>query len=201
LADSFRSKQQGFERMCSDRVVTGFEAAGPVTIWWSDRPGVGTHECAVQWRGVPDAKVAEVLGSARSGSVGTRLDDAACWTLTQAVASPLSATFDWSRLVNLYAYHPVDMEEILQFDRRITERYSEYWATAGEYYAGTWHCNALDSNWLVEAHGYDANEADAAQAQMNSVTPPDDVATIIDECRSLQQTDAPRVSVWLTPRR
>jgi hypothetical protein len=181
--------------------MMGFAASDPVTIWWSNQHGLGTHRCAVHWRGTPDDEVAELIGGAHSASIGNPLDDSVCWTLTQALASPMSATFDWSRLANLYAYHPVDVDEILRFDRRITERYSEFWATTGEYYAGTWRCDALDSTWLVEAHAYDADDPDAAVAQTSSVTPPDDVAAIIDECRSRQQRDAPRVSIWLIPRR
>jgi len=103
--------------------------------------------------------------------------------------------------VNIYAYHPVDMDAILMFDQRITARYAEFCATTGEYYAGTWHCDALDPTWLVEAHGYDVDDPEVAEAQTRSVTPPDDVAEIIDECRSLQQRDAPRVSIWLIPTR
>jgi hypothetical protein len=115
------------------------------------------------------------------------------------VASPLSRSLDLTRAVQLYIYQPHDVDQVLEFDRRITDRYSSFWAQHGEFYGGTFQCDGFGPQWIVEVATFDADDPDSADALVADVTPPDDVADIIAECKTLQDRGKPRYVVWLLP--
>ena len=119
----------------------------------------------------------------------------------QAVASPLERrALDRGRLLSVYVYQPRDRDEILAFDRRITERYTEFFAEHGELYAGTFLCEELGSAWVAEWTGWLADDREAASALIDPSTYPADIAAIVEECRSLQNRDRERYVLWLRPR-
>ncbi len=162
---------------------------------------LGTHEWRLDSVGAgDDPRLRGLLASYRTASFASAGTERPTFLLRQAVASPLSSTLDLARAVQLYVYQPRDMVEILEFDRRITQRYSTYWAGHGEYYGGTFHCDAFGPQWLVEVAAFGADDADSADRLVADVKPPADVAEIIAECKALQDRDQPRYVVWLLPR-
>jgi hypothetical protein len=161
----------------------------------------GTHDWRLTSLGDQDDpafldRLAGIVSVSFSGPAGRT----PTFTLRQAVAGPLSAAPDLSRVVQMYVYQPFSVPVILDFDRRITERYSTFWAQHGEFYAGTFSCREFGPQWVVEVATFAADDPDAAEALVQGVQPPPDVQAIIAECKALQNRQLPRYLVWMTPK-
>jgi hypothetical protein len=172
-----------------------------VTVQFDPAPNWVTHAVRLETHGPTDPAVTEFLSPIRHARVLLNDPDEllAGWHFAQAVASPLSEQLTAHRLIHVSAYHPHDFAEILDFDRSINERYASYCATIGEYYAGTFHCAQLGTTWLTEIAWFDVATAQEADSLLDGQVPPQAVAEIIDECRRLQDRQAPRFSLWLEP--
>jgi hypothetical protein len=104
-----------------------------------------------------------------------------------------------ARLVLVYLYR-ADRDAILAFDRRITDRYTSYFATIGEQYSGTFDVEGLALPCIGEFSVLDAATPDDWHAYQASVEMPPDVAAIVAECTTLQDRSFERFAVWLSPR-
>ena len=102
-------------------------------------------------------------------------------------------------LTLVYIYR-ADRAAILEFDRRITARYTSYFATIGEQYSGTFDVDGLPEPCIGEFSVLDAPTADAWKAHQASVDMPQDVVDIVTECVALQDRSFERFAIWLTPR-
>jgi len=172
-----------------------------VTVQFDPAPGWVTHAVQFETAGPTDPLVSQSLSAVRTARVLLNDTDdlLAGWHFTQAVASPLSERLAADRLLHVIAYQPFDVAEILDYDRQVNERYSSFCATTGEYYAGTFHCAQLGPSWLTEIAWFDAATPEEAEALTEGLVPPDDVSAIIDQCRNLQNRQAPRFALWLRP--
>ncbi|MFM7063986.1 MAG: hypothetical protein ACKO04_10920 [Actinomycetes bacterium] len=171
-----------------------------LTLSFSRAVGWGTHDVVVECLSTEDPALEPFLQSLASARLGAANDADASWELRQAVESPVAGTLDLSRLVELGWYQPVDVPTTLAFDRRVTDRYTEYCASLGVFYAGTFTCEHLGDHQIVEVHAYDVDTPDDAATKFDESAYPDDFATIISDCRELQQRDEPRYILSLVPR-
>lgn len=170
------------------------------TISFSTRAGWGTHDLSLERLSAEDPEIEALLNPLVGGLVGPAEDADLVWHLTQAVASPISGTLRWDRLVELCWYQPVDVDRTLEFDRKVTERYTEYCASLGIYYAGTFTSAQLGDRYIVEVHTYDVGDPTAAAELGDEDAFPEDFARIIADCRDLQRRDEPRYILSLVPR-
>lgn len=122
-------------------------------------------------------------------------------TFRQAVAYPfgLDPLRDDRASLHVYIYRPVDREAILDFDRRINARYTEFFVTTGERPAGTFDVEGLGTACLGEIAAMDMTSRAEFEAVTHDLAIPDDVAGILAECRELQDRSFERFVLWLTP--
>ncbi|HEX6506665.1 MAG TPA: hypothetical protein VF221_03445 [Chloroflexota bacterium] len=119
----------------------------------------------------------------------------------QAVASPcgLDHVGQPDHVHYAYLYHPQDETEILDFDRRITEAYSAFYAGRGLFYAGTFHVTGPDGPSIGEIVSMDTPDRKEAERR-GEYDLSEEIIAIEDECRTLQDRTRPRYLLWLTPR-
>jgi hypothetical protein len=111
--------------------------------------------------------------------------------------SPADPALIGTRRVHvLMLYNARDDEEILAFDRRITDEFTEYYAAHGEHYLGVWRTQAPGGLTLAEIYVFDKP---LAEAQSTPAGKPARIAAIEDECRALQDADSPKFYLWLDP--
>ncbi len=121
------------------------------------------------------------------------------WLLRSEVASPIAEHLRTDGVVLVVAYMPHDYAGMLEFDRRITARYTEFCASTGEFYAGTVACDAWLPGWLGEVVWYDQSTLEEADAVGVGVELPEDVQAIVDECRAGQNRDRTRYNIFFEP--
>jgi hypothetical protein len=162
-----------------------------------------TH--AVHWETV--GPIGDPLADGVEGAASARLTKGrmatlpGAWAIRSAVASPIADSVQLDRVLLLSAYRPHDLDAMLDFDRRITRRYTHFWAAFGEKYAGTVLCDAWIPGWLAEIHWYEATTIDHAESMLAGVVMPDDVEAIVNECRDLQDRSRTRHNIWFEPLR
>lgn len=162
--------------------------------------GAGTHEVRVRGAGAGAPPVDEEFLACPSASLVSAARRTTRWVLEPLTFTPFLDRVSPRRLVDLYAYRPTDRSAILEFDRRISARYAELCAQAGEFYAGPFACAALGPEWLVEMTTYTSDDPDEVDALLASATVGEELRAIVDECRALQDREATRYSVRLVPR-
>jgi hypothetical protein len=99
----------------------------------------------------------------------------------------------------VFAYHAHDEQAMLEFDARITEEYSAFYATRGVHYAGVFHADGLGERRLGEIIAFDAASVEEAERMGNDHLP-QRIVDIEAECRTLQNPEASRLVLWLAPR-
>ena len=160
-----------------------------------------THQ--IRWNvvGPGGDALAPHAGAARTArlTVGSEAAGASRWVLRSEVASPIAEGIRTDGVVLVMTYFPHDYESMLDFDRRITERYTEFCASTGEFYAGTVACGNWDAGWLGEVVWYDVSTIDAAEAVGADVPVPDDVDAIVAECRDRQDRERTRYNIYFEP--
>lgn len=166
----------------------------------SSQPGWGTHDVAVERLTIEDADHERLLGQMVSACIGATEGAEAVLEFRQSVASPLEGTLSFDRLVEVSWYQPVDVATTLEFDRSVNERYTEYCATLGAFYGGTFTCPQLGDAYIAELHTYDFDDPAEAEALGDEDSYPEDFAAIITECRDLQRREEPRYILSLVPR-
>jgi hypothetical protein len=79
--------------------------------------------------------------------------------------------------------------------------YTAFHDAHGEYYAGVFHPRGLPgTGWLAELSSFNADTREQAEALIPASALPEEISTVITECRALQDTDRSRYAVWLIPR-
>jgi len=96
-------------------------------------------------------------------------------------------------------YNAKDTDEIIAFDRRITDEYTAHYAAECCHYLGVYavHDGPLGLK-LAEILVYDTANLGAAQQDAERDSPPR-IAAIEDECRALQDRVGPGFVLWLAP--
>ena len=97
-----------------------------------------------------------------------------------------------------FGYHAHDEAAILAFDARITEEYTAFYLTRGVTYTGVFHLEGADTPPLGELLVFDAASLEEAE-RLGSEDLPQRIVDIEDECRTLQDREASRFSLWLVP--
>lgn len=121
-------------------------------------------------------------------------------TFATAVSSPLGTAVlaPPGRIFFAYLYHPIDEQAILDFDARITDEYSAFYAGRGVYYTGTYRVTGPDGPCIGEIVAYDsASRAEAERLGNEDLTAR--ITTIENECRALQDRARRRYGLWLVP--
>jgi hypothetical protein len=136
--------------------------------------------------------------TARLGS-GDDVDGAVGWRLRSEVASPIAERFSADGVVVVVAYAPHDYGSMLEFDRRITQRYTEFCASTGEFYAGTVACSSWEPGWLGEVVWFDVPTIELADAVGTDVAVPEDVQAIVAECSDRQDRARTRHTIYFEP--
>jgi len=172
-----------------------------ITISFSTQEGWGTHAAACERLTVADPNVDDIVGSLRSAAFGAVPDASFTLRLEYAVPSPIADQAVLDGLVDLCWFRAVDLERIVEFDRRITARYTEFCSTIGEHYMGSFVCPALGADVIAELAWHDDPDFATADARSEVAVIPDDVQQIIAECRELQQREEPRYAIRFTPHR
>lgn len=159
----------------------------------------GTHQLTVtsNGAGLPPHDLAFV--DARSASLGVHPDAAVVWSLQPLTTTPYADRVTSDRLIDVYAYRPLDMRAMLDFDRRTSDTYAELCAVNGEFYAGPFGCEVLGVDWIVEVATYSADEPAAVDRLLAEAVEPDELRAIVNECRELQNRQASRYSLRLVP--
>lgn len=160
-----------------------------------------THRIRWEVVGPPGDQLSSDAGIATTARFvrGCAIEPGSGWLLTSEVASPISDGLSTDGVVLVFAYLPYDYAGMLEFDRRITERYTEFCASTGEFYAGTVACDAWFPGWLGEVVWYDATTVEGAQSVGAGVELPQDVQAIVDECRAGQNRDRARYRIFFEP--
>lgn len=104
---------------------------------------------------------------------------------------------DSTKSIYVYMYQPKDRNQTLEFERSIEPRYQDYYATLGCFYAGLFDVEGLPGGYLGEILSFEAALPEA-KGFVESFEPAPDIARIEDECRTLQERDAPRYLLWLS---
>lgn len=153
----------------------------------------------VLWQ--PGDRLAPEAGQATTARLtrGGGLSSAGSWLLRSEVASPIADQLSTDGVVLVVAYMPHDYANMLEFDRRITARYTEFCASTGEFYAGTVACDAWLPGWLGEVVWFDQTTLEEADAVGVGVELPEDVQAIIKECRAGQNRDRTRYNISFEP--
>jgi hypothetical protein len=122
-------------------------------------------------------------------------------TFREAVRYPhgLEPLTDAPGSIYVYIYRPIDRETILDFDRRINVRYTEFFDATGEHPAGTFDVEGLSSPCLGELAAMDATSRADYERATAELRMPDDIEAIVAECRTLQDRSWERYVLWLTP--
>lgn len=96
-------------------------------------------------------------------------------------------------------YNAKDTDEIIAFDRRITDEYTAHYEAEGCHYLGVYAVQDGPLGLqLAEILVYDTADLAAAQEDAARESPPR-IAAIEDECRALQDREAPGFVLWLAP--
>jgi hypothetical protein len=122
------------------------------------------------------------------------------WQLEPLTFTPFLDRVSSERLVDLYAYRPTDVEAILEFDRRISDRYACLCADRGEYYAGPFGSSALGPEWIVEVSTYASDDPTVVDEELGAAPLGDELQAIVDECRGLQNRETIRYQLRMIPR-
>ena len=99
----------------------------------------------------------------------------------------------------LYCYSAPDAEALAAFDRRIGEEYTTFYASHGIYYSGLMRAEGAGLPPLAELMAIEADSREAAERQLD-LPLPERIVAIEDECRTLQDRQRSRYTLWLTPR-
>ena len=122
------------------------------------------------------------------------------WRLEPLTFSPFLDRVSSERLVDLSAYRPKDMNAMLEFDRRISERYARLCAEQlGEYYAGPFGCSALGPEWIVEVSTYASDDPSVVDDPATATQIGEELQAIVDECRSGMNRETLRYTIRMTP--
>lgn len=103
-----------------------------------------------------------------------------------------------SKVHSLFIYNAKDDDEILEFDRRITDEYTAFYAGHGEHYLGVYRVEGPAGLRLAEVTVYDKLLADA---QGSPAGKPPSIEAIETECRALQDREDKRFVVWFEPKK
>ncbi len=89
------------------------------------------------------------------------------------------------------------MEEIAAFDRRVTDRYSEYMHQIDWYYTGVYSVENMPGYDYAEVDLVEAESVEIIKARDAARTIPDDIQAVYDECRLFFGLN--RSKFWLKP--
>ena len=159
-------------------------------------------------RGVPDDLDAElarfhsadvVLGS---GAVTGRGATDEMLVYTAAAPSPLGTEMLGRPhdLLMVFAYYVLDEAAVLEFDTRITEEYTRFFQTRDVHYAGLYHVSGLGDTLLGEIVAWDGVRSIEEAERLGNDDLPRRIVEIEDACRALQDREASRFALWLTPK-
>jgi hypothetical protein len=121
-------------------------------------------------------------------------------TLTSVAPSPadVGTLSGHDGVLLVFGYHARDEQAMLAFDARITEEYTAFYLTRGVTYTGVFHLDGPATPPLGEIIAFDAATVEDAE-RLGNEDLPQRIVDIEDECRTLQDRDASRFSLWLVP--
>jgi hypothetical protein len=99
----------------------------------------------------------------------------------------------------VFAYHAHDDAEMLAFDARITDEYTAFYATRGVRYSGVYRAEALGLRCLGEILAFAGVHSAKEGEKLGSEDLSPRIVEIEDECRTYQDREAARFSMWLLP--
>ncbi len=100
--------------------------------------------------------------------------------------------------VHLFNLLPnISNDDFVEFDKRIIKSYTGYFNNAGSYYLGQYKPVNTEKYNVCEVNLWDAKNVKEAKNIPQDKSPvPKEIEDIISECRSYQNNNAPRLSLW-----
>ena len=160
----------------------------------------GTHNVEVASQGSGGLPLDLRFLSSATASLTSDSSAISRWSLTALTTTPHLDRVTSERLIDLYAYRPLDMTAMVAFDRRISEPYARLCAENGEFYAGPFACSALGDDWIVEVATYNFDDPAQVERMLDDAVETPELLAIMDECRLLQNRESTRYSVRLIPK-
>jgi hypothetical protein len=159
---------------------------------------------AIQARANPQPRPADITRMTAEVRVLTDMRDTVRLELRSIVPSPFSHAplVLAEKLLRVALFEPgpgKTEEDLAHFERRITERYSEFESMHEWYYTGTYRVAGLPGFTWGEVDVIVAGSPEEALARDAEMVVPPDVQTIYEECRTYISRERPRSALWLRP--